>query len=85
MTPAQRVLRAKLASNTRWANTEDRRAATAAARSAFNDRWEKQVDPELVLSPAERAKRAENAKTAHFTRMALKSSISRSRKRKAAA
>jgi hypothetical protein len=79
MTPEQRVLRARLAANTRWANTDDRRAATAAARSAFNDRWERQVDPGQQLDPAERAKRAGYAKTAHFASMALKSSISRAR------
>lgn len=77
-------MRAKIAANTRWSKTADRSAATAAARAAFNDRFEKQVDPNQELDPAERAKRAENAKTAHYERMALKSSLSRGRKRKAA-
>lgn len=82
MTPEQRVLRAKLAANTRWANCEDRQAATAPMRAAYADRWDKQVDPELKLDPAERAKRAENAKTAHYIGMALKSSISRAKNKK---
>jgi len=83
VTPEQRVLRAKLAANTRWSKTADRSAATAPARAAFNDRWERQVDPDQKLDPAERAKRAENAKTAHYSRMALRSSIRRARRKAA--
>jgi hypothetical protein len=36
-------------------------------------KFERQVDPEGVLPPAERAKQAENARRAHYQRMALKS------------
>jgi hypothetical protein len=46
---------------------------TAAARRAFNARFEDQVDPDHVLTPAERAKRAEMARKAYFARLALKS------------
>lgn len=63
-----------------WARTEDRSARTAPARRAFNDRFEKLVDPEGVLPPAERSSRAEHARKAHFLRMALKSAQARSRR-----
>jgi hypothetical protein len=38
------------------------------------------VDPDNVLDPAERAVRAAHARTAYFTRMALKSSQARRKK-----
>lgn len=75
MTPAERSMRARIAAHSRLANASeaDRRDMTAAARRAFADRWERQVDPDGVLAPEERARRAEHAKAAHFHRMALKS------------
>jgi hypothetical protein len=39
VTPAQRRLKAQLAAHTRWANCEDRTAATAKARAAANARF----------------------------------------------
>jgi hypothetical protein len=77
MTPAQRTLRAKVAAHTSWANTSDRAARTAAARKAAHDRFAHQVDPEGVLSPEERARRAENARKAYFSRLALLSAQAR--------
>jgi hypothetical protein len=82
MTPAERARYGRLGAHTRWARTADRTAATAPAREAFADRWDKQVDPDGLLPPAERAIRAEHAKKAHFTRMAIASA--KARKRKAA-
>jgi hypothetical protein len=73
LTSAERVLRGKIAAHTSWANTSDRSARTAAARRAAEERFEIEVDPDGTLPPAERAKRAENARKAHFQRMALKS------------
>lgn len=75
------VLRARIAAGERWAKEPDRTAATAAARSAFMDRFSKQVDPDGQLDPAERERRAESAKRAHFARMALKSAQARARRR----
>jgi hypothetical protein len=43
--------------------------------------FERQVDPNGELPEAERLKRAEAAKKAHFSRMALKSAKARRRKR----
>ncbi|UAK58599.1 hypothetical protein K8P01_22590 [Mycolicibacterium smegmatis] len=64
---------AKIAANMSWANTEDRTARTHAARMAMMAKFEKEVDPEGRLSPAERARRAESAKKAYYQRLALKS------------
>lgn len=84
MTPEQRVMRARIAAHTRWSTTGNRSAATEPARRAFADRWERLVDPDGVLDPDERAQRAENAKKAHFQRMALKSAQARRKRRHAA-
>lgn len=73
------TLRARIGGNARWAHEPDRAAATAAARKAFNDRFEREVDPDGVLPPAERARRAANARKAHFSRLALASVRSRRR------
>lgn len=75
--PSDRVQIASLAAHIKWAGCEDRTAATAAARRAFNDRFEKQVDPDAKLPPAERARRAESARKAYFARLALKSAQTR--------
>jgi hypothetical protein len=83
LTPAQRSLRAKLAAHTSWANTADRAARTAAARKAANERFARQVDPDGTLPPQERAERAENARKAYFTALALRSTRARGRRRTA--
>lgn len=80
LTPAERSLRGQLAVHASWANTPDRPARTRKAREAFNDRFEREVDPEGVLLPAERAKRAENARKAYFARLAFESAKARRRR-----
>ena len=40
-------------------------------------KFERQVDPEGTLPPAERAKRAENARRAHYQRLSLRSAQAR--------
>lgn len=77
---AQRSLIASIGAHESWARTIDRTARTAPARKAFLDKFEVQVDPDGVLSPAERALRAEHARKAHFQRMALKSARARKRR-----
>lgn len=72
-------MRAQLAAHDSWARTEDRNARTAPARQAMLDKFEREVDPDGSLTPAERARRAEHARKAHFTRLALKSAQSRRR------
>src|SRR5690348_5690113 len=68
-----RTLTARIAAHTRWAHEPDRSAATAPARQAFADRFERDVDPDGKLDPVERATRAEHARKAHFLRMAARS------------
>lgn len=74
---SDRALIAKLAAHTRWAQEPDRIAATSAARKAFADRFEREVDPDGKLDPVERARRADSARKAYFTRLALRSAQSR--------
>lgn len=78
---ADRSLIARLAAHQSWANTADRTARTAPARRALLDGFERQVDPDGVLEPAERARRAEHARKAHFTRLALRSAQARRKER----
>lgn len=77
MTGEQRSLRARMAAHTSWANTSDPAARTEPARRAFDSRFEREVDPEGVLAPAERARRAESARRAYFHKLAYKSAASR--------
>ena len=77
LTPEQRQLRARIAAHASWANTADPTARTAAARNASYTRFEKEVDPEGALSPAERARRADHARKAYFQALALKSARAR--------
>lgn len=45
------------------------------------DKFEREVDPDGVLAPAERARRAAHARKAYFARLALKSAQARRRRR----
>lgn len=78
---SDRALIAKLAAHTRWAREPDRVAATSAARKAFADRFEREVDPDGKLDPVERARRAESARKAYYARLSLRSAQARRAKR----
>lgn len=78
--PENNSLRASIAAHSRWAHCPDRTAATAAARRAFADRFEREVDPEGRLTPQERAKRAAHARRAHMQKLALRSAQARARR-----
>lgn len=80
-TDAERRLRSQIGAHESWARTTDRAGRTQRARSAAWNRFETLVDPEGKLPPAQRAKMAQNARTAHFKRMALKSAETRRRRR----
>lgn len=80
LTPEQRILRARLAVHASWANTADPANRTAPARRAFLDRFERQVDPDGLLDPEDRARRAEHARKSYMSGLALKSAQARSRK-----
>ncbi|MGI8518630.1 MAG: hypothetical protein ACR2ME_09900 [Acidimicrobiia bacterium] len=83
LTPAQRVMRARLAAHTSWANTDDPSARTAPARAAMRQRFEDQVDPDRVLSEADRARKAASAFKAHMAALSLKGLQVRQQKRAA--
>jgi hypothetical protein len=85
MQPSERVLLARLAAHSKWAKTPDPTAATAPARAAFNDRFEREADPDGILEPLERSRRAEHLRKAYFTRLALKSAQSRRRSKELSA
>ena len=53
---------------------------TGPATEAAMARFEKQVDPDGILSPEERAKRAAHAKNLHYMQLGRKSGIARRKK-----
>jgi hypothetical protein len=77
-----RVLRARMAAHLLHAQISDETEHTAPARAAFLSRFERKVDPEGVLDPQERARRAEHAKKAYFLKLALASKKARANKRR---
>ena len=79
LSPEQRTLRAQIAANTRW-STEDPGPAMEKVREGFLRKFEEQVDPDRVLIPQERERRALAARRAHMQRLALKSSRARTKK-----
>jgi hypothetical protein len=76
LSPSERSLHARDAAYTRWAN-EDPVEGTAKARQTFLAKFIDEVDPDRILPEPERLRRAEAAKKAHFTRMALRSAQAR--------
>lgn len=76
LTPAERALRARIASHESWAATPDRTARTAPARRALDAKFLAAADGDPV--------RAEHARKAHFARLALKSAQVRRRGRASA-
>ncbi len=77
LSPEQRSLRGRLGAHALHARVSDPQAHTAPARQAFLERFEREVDPDGVLTPEDRARRAEHAKQAYFLRLALRSAQSR--------
>lgn len=78
MNPEERSLRARLAAHISWAVTPDPASRTAKARAAANGRFEQQAremhpggSDELI------ARTAKHLRSAHFSRMALKSAMAR--------
>jgi hypothetical protein len=61
----------------------DARETTANGRAAFLARFEAEVDPDGILPPEERRRRAEHARSAYFTRLALAAVKARRRQRDA--
>lgn len=75
ISPTERVLRARIAAHSLHAS-HDSAELTAPARKAatekLNERLLADIDPDNTLSEAERARRLEHARKAHFGRLALK-------------
>lgn len=81
LTPSERSLRSRLAAHTLHAAGGTN---TGPARAAFLSKFDDAVDPEGILEPAERAKRAAHARKAYFAALALKSAKARRRRTEAA-
>lgn len=77
----KRVLRARIAAHALHAKVTNPTQHTQAARTAFLSRFEREVDPEGLLEPQERARRAEHAKKAYFLKLALASAEKRRKNR----
>ncbi len=77
LSPAQRSLRARAAAHALHALGG---TSTRAGTTAFLERFDRQVDPDGLLSPDERARRAAHARKAYMTGLALKASRARSRR-----
>ena len=77
LSPAERSLRARIASHKSWANTSDVLARTEPGRRAAMERFEREVDPDGTLEPAERERRAAHARKAYYSALALKSAKAR--------
>jgi hypothetical protein len=76
LSPTERTLRARAAAHAKHA-THDPKAAMARARAAFLASFEQQADPDRVLPPLERQRRAEQLRRAHYARLALASAKAR--------
>ena len=82
LSPAERTLRARLAAHAMHGR-HDARATTAKARAAFLARFEQQADPDRLLTPAERERRAQQLRSAYFAQLALASAKARRARRAA--
>jgi hypothetical protein len=60
--------------------THDPRETTASARATFLERFYTEVDPDGLLTPAERERRALAARKAYFAGLAYRSAVARSKK-----
>jgi hypothetical protein len=76
LTPSERVPRSKIGAHLLHA-LHDSRGITAAARAAFDAKFLDEVDPQRVLPEAERERRPQHARKAHFAKLALVSARAR--------
>jgi hypothetical protein len=72
LSKARRILRARTAANARWARTPfaDRPALARRGQAGLLARFANELDPNGVLPPAELARRVENARQEHMSRLA---------------
>lgn len=76
-----RTLIARIAAAERWAREPDRVAATAPARSGLWAKFLREVDPDGVLDPSERDRRAELLRRAHLLRASRAAAAARRARR----
>lgn len=84
MSPEERALSARIGAHTLHSQV-DGLAITAKARKTFIESFEQQVDPDGVLTPEERQRRAKHLHKAHMTRLAIRSAKARRARRAGAA
>lgn len=72
---------ARAAALERWAREPDPVTATQSARDGFLARFERQIDPDGKLDPADRRARAERLRRAYMIRLARKSRAARAARR----
>jgi hypothetical protein len=82
--PTERSCHAQHAALTGWAMEPNRTGRTQKWRDGFLRKLESQVDPDGVLSPQERAARAETLRLAHLAK-ARTASVAAARRRREAA
>ena len=83
LSDSERSIRSRLAAHTLHATHDSREltaSARAAARQSLDVRLLAEIDPDNLLNEAERARRLEHARKAHFARLALQSAIARRKK-----
>lgn len=72
-----RALIARIAAAERWARVPDRVAATEPARRGLRAKFEREVDPDGVLSDVERSRRADRLMRAHMLRLSRSAAAAR--------
>jgi len=82
LSPTERKLRARAAA---YALHAQGGTSTKAGTTAFLARFDREVDPDGLLTPEERARRAGLALKSHMAKLALKRSRSRGRDKASAA
>jgi hypothetical protein len=76
LSPEQRITRARMAAHAMHAK-HDVQTVSRPGRDAFLARFEREIDPDGVLPADERRRRADHAKRAHMTALALRSARTR--------
>jgi hypothetical protein len=79
LTPTQRMLANQAAAYERWAHTPqaEREASARRGQAGLLARFEREVDPDDTLPPAERARQANRLRKAHMAKLAKASSQAR--------
>lgn len=76
LTAEQRVIRARIAALARWSK-EDPKPTAERGQAGLLAKFEREVDPDKVLPPEERRRRANVAQRLHMTKLAFAASKAR--------